>query len=191
GQATAAMLSFGLVLGAGALAAYLGPALVGQVRRRRLRARHALILAGVVVLMLPALNLAYLLPRLAFLPRSSLGLGFRRLQELAAQFSGRPPPPFRVEGAAGPGWPLRLSNAAGLSPGGAGVLLAFGAFWSRRRRIMAIGLAAYALACYLASLRVVAEAVRPLVRSSSLLTFYWHIPSRFEYGTILVLPILA
>jgi hypothetical protein len=191
GQAAAAMLSFGLVLGAGALAAYLGPALVGEVKRRRVRASHALILAGVVAVMLPAVNLAYLLPRLAFLPRSSLGLGFRHLQELAAQFSGRPPPPFRVEGAAGSAWPLRLSNAAGLSLGGAGVVLSFGAFWNRRRRALAIGLAGYGLACYLASLRVVAEALRPFVRSSSLLTFYWHIPSRFEYGTILVLPILA
>ena len=71
-------------------------------------------LSGLLVLGLPAVNAAYLLPRLALTPQTSLGLGYERLSQLSAQLLGRASPPFPGQATA-PTWPLDLATFPGIS----------------------------------------------------------------------------
>jgi hypothetical protein len=80
GQLAAAHLSNGFVLGTVALVVYLVSRSVSDVRRGVRSGRQVLALAALLLFALPLVNLAYFLPRLAYLPRTSPGHGDDRRQ---------------------------------------------------------------------------------------------------------------
>ena len=191
GQLVSAHPTNGLVLGTGALAAYAAGRLSSDVRGGRRTIRAALALgAGLVAAML-AVNVAILLPRLAYLPRTTMGLGFGRLEALAASVSGGPVPAPKL----GPGapllWPLQLSLWPGLYAGAAVLALAFAGWWSRRHRALTVAFSAYAGVTYLLSLDMVARTLAPVVRAIPLGGLYLHSPWRFRLGLLVALPVLA
>src|SRR6266542_3722712 len=83
GQVAAAFLSNGLVLGTGAILSFLVVALARDVRARTRALRPALLVGALPLLAFALANAAYLLPRIAYLPHTTLGLGYVRLEELS------------------------------------------------------------------------------------------------------------
>lgn len=192
GQIAAAHLSHGLVLGSGLLLAYVVARSWADVNGRERTVREVALMAAALLAALPLVNLALLLPHLAYLPRSSLGLSYRELGSLAAEIAGRPPPPFHVGPSAGLTWPLKLATSPGAYLGAAGLALSLG--WWRSRgptRRVAVGLAVFGLVCYLLSLRSVASVLAPAISELPGGDFYRHSPWRFRLGLFLVLPLLA
>src|SRR5439155_25901518 len=93
GQLAAAHFGIGLVMGTGVLVAYLAATAFTWIRREGRAAGNVL---GSLVLLLPALvafNLASLLPRLEYLSRTNLSLGYQGLADLNAHFSSLPSTP--------------------------------------------------------------------------------------------------
>jgi hypothetical protein len=207
GQLVSAHPTNGLVLGSGALAAYGAARLtVRGVRggsepqtagapsgtgERPLGLKRALGLGGLLLGALVAVNLAILLPRLAYLPRTTMGLGFGRLEALAASVSGSPLPEAKVGPGAPVLWPLQLSLWPGAYLGAATLGLAFAGWWSRRHRALMVAFTAYAVVTYLLSLEVVAGILAPVARAVPLGGLYLHSPWRFRLGLLVALPVLA
>jgi hypothetical protein len=190
GQLAATFLSAGSIVGSGALAAYSVYRLRAERREGRLTSRNIAAIVTLLAASLVAVNLAYLLPRLAYTSETSLGLGYDGMRKLALDLTGISEGK-EVGWSTGSTWPLRLSNSPGAYMGAVTLLLCFGAFWIRRYRALAICLTAYGGICYLLGLRVVVEAIAPTIRSWPLADFYLHRPERLRYGTILVLAVLA
>jgi hypothetical protein len=190
GQLAAVHLSQGLVMGSAALLAFTVAWAWDEVRRGRAGAKlvalPALLLAAFF-----AVNLAYLLPRLAYLPRSTVGMGFTRLQELAAELQDRRAPRFSVAKALQPAFPVRLALSPGGYLGAGALLLSFGGLLHRRLRPLALAFLAYGLAFYVLGLRSVAEAIGPTVASLPGGEFYQHNPGRFAYAVPFALAVLA
>lgn len=191
GQLASAHLSHGLVMGTAALAAYLVVALGREVRANRLSAKGTLAFVVLLMVLMPALNLAHLLPVAGYVSRSSLGLGYDGMRELAAQLRGVPVPPLEIFRATEPVWPLKLATSPGGYLGGAALVLAFAPFWSKRMRPLALAFGIYAAVFYGAALRPVVETVAPLIRSVPFADFYAHSPGRFFYAVVFALAILA
>lgn len=190
GQLAAAHLSHGLIVGTGAVVAYLGVRLVGDVRAGRRTAGMATAIGALFVAAWIPLNLAYLLPRLAYLPSSTLGLGYDALAELTERLSGHVPPPVEPRAAGGFSWPLTFATSPGAYLGGISLAVAFAALW-RRRSPAAVGAAILGAACYVLSLPVVARFLAPLVLRIPYGDVYLHAPSRLRYGLLLAIPVLA
>jgi hypothetical protein len=188
GQLAAAHFSIGLVMGSLLLIVYLAAKIPAASRAA---GSGGWGLGIGFVLSLPLVNLAFLLPRLAYVPATSLGLGYARLQDLGNQILGRPAQPFVMGGASGPGWPLSFAISPGTHLGAVALALCFAAWWSRRRRPMVVAFGAFGLLCYLLSLKVVAELIPASVGSSRLATFYLHNPEWFGYPLVLVVAVLA
>ncbi|MGH2681992.1 MAG: YfhO family protein, partial [Actinomycetota bacterium] len=191
GQLVSAHPTNGLVLGTGALAAYGAARLTTDVRQGIRTRTAALGLAGLVLAALVAVNLAILLPRLAYVPRTTMGLGFGRLEALAASLAGDSIPAAKVGPGAPPLWPLQLSLWPGAYLGAATLALAFAGWWARRHRALVAAFSGYAALTYLLSLEVVAGALAPVVRAIPLGGLYLHSPWRFRLGLVVALPVLA
>jgi hypothetical protein len=189
-QLAAAHMSHGLVLGTSALAVYAGITVWRGIRGGTMRRREAFGTLGLLALALPTVSLAFLLPRLAYLPRTSLALGYRRLNDLAAVLGGRAPTAYGVSHAAKAGWIAGLAGPSGAYLGSAGLLLSFGGLWSRRHRPLSVAFLGFAAVAYLLGLRVVAERLAAVVGPLPRGDFYLHAPSRFSYGVILAAAIL-
>jgi hypothetical protein len=191
GQLVSAHPTNGLVLGSGALAAYGVARLAADVRRGVRTTGAALGLAGLLVATLVGVNLAILLPRLAYIPRTTMGLGFGRLEALAATLSGGPVPEAKVGPGAPALWPLQLSLWPGAYLGATTLGLAFAGWWSRRHRTLVVAFSSYAAVTYVLSLELVARAVAPVARAVPLGALYLHSPWRFRLGLLVALPVLA
>jgi hypothetical protein len=192
GQIAAAHLSHGLVTGTALLVVYVVFRLASRAGDGRDWRRAA---AMLVVLLgsLAAVNLAYLLPRISYLPHTSLGLGYAQLNDLAARLSGQPPPPVRPgEGLfVGADWPFGLASAPGAYLGAAALALSFAGLWSKRHRGLTIMLLSFGFAFYVLSLHGVATRIGPHITWVPFADFYVHAPVRFRYGVIAVLPLLT
>jgi hypothetical protein len=189
GQLAAAHMSHGLIIGTGILLAYGVARVSGEVRAGRRTGRDALLLTVLLVVALPLANLAFFLPRLMYLPRTSLAQGYQRLADLAAMLSGRPAGFLRPGFSATWPWPLTFSTSTGVYLGSVTLALSFAAVWVRRFRRLLIALGVYAGLCYVLSLRGFAEFVAPVVRGLPFGDFYLHEPSRFRYGVLLALAV--
>jgi hypothetical protein len=190
GQVAAIHLSQGLVMGTAAFVSLCAYRAIKAVKEGEMSFGQVLGLIALMVVALVAVNLAYFLPRLAFLPRSIFSLGFRELAEISAGFRGREPT-FEVGKALAPTFPLRL----GLSPGGylgaiALMLVAAGLF-SRRLRWLALTFLIYASVFFLASSRWVIEAFEPLLLNLPGGEFAVHNPGRLAYAVPFALAITA
>ncbi len=192
GQIAAAHLSHGLVIGTGLLIFYLAYRSVALVRSG---ASGALFASGLFVLALAALpmvNLAGLLPRLAYLPHTTLGLGYKKLSELDAQVSGRPLRPVLRESARFDWyWILGLASSPGAYLGAVAMALSFAGLWLKRLRGLTITLLVFGALSYLLSLPALATRLSPHIESLPFADFYVHVPARFRYGVVAVLPLLV
>ena len=189
GQVAAANLSDGLVIGTTALAAFVLARSLRDVRRGARRAREAFLLAGLLVVGLPLLTLAYFVPRVAYLPRTSIGMGYDRLDALTLQLTGTRGEYLPFEGGTGPAWPARLA----LSPGiylGASLGLVFAGWRAPRFRSLTVAFAAFGLLSYLLMLQAVARVIAPAL-PTFVRSFYLHDPSRFRFGLLIAMAILA
>ena len=87
GQLAAAHFSTGLAMGSLAVITYLAARIVADARTGEVRARDSLKVVALLVVAVPLVNLAFLLPRLLYLPRTSIGLGYDRLETLSRSLS--------------------------------------------------------------------------------------------------------
>ncbi len=191
GQIAAAHLSQGLVIGTMVVLSYLVGRSWIDAREGRRTARESALLVAATVAAVPLLNLALLLPRLAYLPHTSFGLGYPGLEAAAAHIAGKPAPAAGIGTATTPPWPLKLATTPGAYLGAVGLALSLAWWRSRRGRPLAVALAACGAASYLLSLRVVASALQPVVRHLPRGDVYLHSPWRFRFGVLMVVPLLA
>ncbi|MDP9343795.1 MAG: YfhO family protein [Actinomycetota bacterium] len=191
GQVAAAHLSDGLVIASLALVVFVVVRVGADLRARRRTGRASAALAGLLVAALPLVNLAGLVPRLAYLSRTSLSLGYRGIQVRAAELAGRHPFPFKVGPSSHTDWPLGLTTAPGSYVGAAALVLALAAWGSRRHRSLALAFGLIGAISYALSIRVVAAWLAPHLEGSTFGQFYLHEPERFRFGTILAVPVLA
>ena len=91
GQLVAIHLSQGLVMGTVALLALCAYRGVRAIKEGEMSSGQVLGLIALIVVALGAVDLAYLLPRLAYLQRSIFSLGFRELAEVSAASEGESP----------------------------------------------------------------------------------------------------
>jgi hypothetical protein len=190
GQLAAAHLSDGLVIGTGALVAYLGVHLIADVRAKRRGGTEALMLAALLVLAFPLLNAAILLPRLSHIPETSLAKGYRALQILNASLTGRVLRPLSTGGYE-PTFPLKFATGGGVYLGGIALALAFAGWRARRFRVLMWSFSLFAAISYLIGLHAVAKVVTPIFGDSFIGTNYGHAVHRLSWGLIIALPILA
>jgi len=190
GQLAAAHLSNGLAVGTAALVVYLAVSLASGIRRGERSPRQATGLVALVLVAVPLVNLAYFLPRLAYLPRTTLGLGYGRLQALSRAYSGMAPVGSLPGASYPPTSPLRFAASPGLYLGAAALALTF-AGWRSARRPLAVGFAAFGALCYVASLHVVATFVAVHLQHFPLAGFYLREPERFVFGLPIAIGVLA
>ena len=190
GQVAAANLSDGLVIATAALGAFVLGSSLREVRNGDRRRREAVALAGLLLVALPLVNLAYLLPRLAYLPRTSIALGYQRLDQLTGQLTGSRGEYLPFEGGTGPAWPARLALSPGVYLGAASLGLMFAGWRATRLRALTMTFAAFGLLCYLLMLQTVARVIAPAL-PAFIRSFYLHDPSRFRFGLLLSMAVLA
>jgi hypothetical protein len=192
GQLAAAHFSVGLLIGSAALAAYVSARAAIEFRsqggRASLRvAGTAGLLAGSLLLV----NAAYLLPRLAYVSTTSLGLGYARLQTLSVQLWGHPGT-ARVSGPAiGPNTPLGFAGTPGLYVGALVLALVFAGMFSKQLRPLAIAFSAYGLVFYLLAQKFGVRHLGPHVASTRPGDLYLHQPHWLAFSLILILPLLG
>lgn len=190
GQVAAAHMSHGLILATGILVFYAVAKSLAEVRAGR-TGRQMLVVAGLLVAALPLVNLAFFLPRLAYLPRTTLALGYDRLETLGNQLAGRPPSPAPLGAAVSPPWVLGFATSPGAYLGTTALALSFAGWWLRRNRYLVMTFTAFAAFSYFLSLRIVASAVETNLSWLPLSDLYLHEPARLRYGVLLALPVLA
>jgi hypothetical protein len=176
GQLAAAHAGHGLVMGTIALVAYVGVKWTWRPRQGDDTIRDVGMSVALLLPVTAMVNLAYLVPRLAYLPRTSYQVSYASL----AQLNGRDL-----------GWPLHLSASPGMYLGAVVLGLAFAASWSRRHRGLAVAFTAFGAASYVLSLKVVADHLASILKGMPVLDFYRHYPGRFVLGVILAIPVLG
>jgi hypothetical protein len=191
GQVAGANLTDGLMIATGALALYAAARLVGDVRAHTRPRGQALAMAGLLAAALPAVNLAVLIPRLAYLPRTSLGLGYQGLEAMSQQLTGRATSGLVFEPGTGLLWPLRLVLSPGMHLGAVALALAFAGWAARGRRHLAGAFALFGLLCYVLMLQAVSVRLAPRLRGTTLGDLYLHDPSRFRFGLLISIAVLA
>jgi hypothetical protein len=190
GQLAAAHLSQGLIVGTGVLVSYVAIHLVVQLWRKERSTKEAVALGGLMLIALPLVNLAFFLPRIFYLPETTLGRGYRTLQILRYQLAGSPRPPFALGGNA-PTFPLSLSAAGGAYLGAVVLGLAFAGWRARRLGRLWLSFVAYVVGAYLLSLHLTAKVLAPNGGSGIIGSFYGHGVHRLSWGLVLALPVLG
>ncbi len=187
GQLAASFLTTGVLLGTMALVLY-GVARVSiEVRAGRLERTQSLILGAIVVVSLPMVNLAYLWPRLVYLPRTTIALGYERLQQLT------PDDPVSAM-AQVPTWPLKLVASPGTYLGAVALALVFAGWGSRalRDRLPVIAaLTSFGTLTYLLTLPSVNDWVPRLPLPDTVASILVHVPLRNLFGVLVALAALA
>jgi hypothetical protein len=193
GQIAAAHFSTGLVIGTMLIAASLAASPWRRAGEDGTAPRRAAIIGrvGLLAASAVALNLAFLLPRIALVPETSLGQGYAALDALNRQIAGLPAGPAALGGAGGPAWPLKLATSGGAYLGAVALALSFAGAWNPRHRRLWIAFAAAAVLTYLLSLHAAAAAVPAAIRSWRIVGVYLHSPEWFGYGTVFALAVLS
>ncbi|HEV8681526.1 MAG TPA: YfhO family protein [Actinomycetota bacterium] len=191
GQILASHASHGFIIGSAAVVAYLAARVVADRRRRELRGLQALLILALPLVAFPLVNLAFLLPRLAYLPRTTLGGGYEHLRALAKEVvPGSLGPPV-AQRASPPQWMLKLSSAPGAYLGAGALALSFAGAWSRRHIHLVLGFAAYGLVFYVVSQQAVADAVGGLGSWVPFSDLLFHVPLRMSFAVLVAIPVLC
>lgn len=191
GQVAAAQFTDGAVIGTGALLTYIAVA-VWRRRRDRAPLRGSAASVAILIVAIPLVDAALLAPRLAYLPRTSLGLGYQTLDLLARQLAGLPPIQELAAGSSlsrisALGFPEGLSFAIGAI----GVLVAFAGLWSRRVRPLAVAFTAYGVVYLAAAWQDVASVLGPPLAHVPHGDFYLQAPARLFNALPIALGILV
>jgi hypothetical protein len=218
GQIAAMHPSFGLVLGTGIVAAYVGFELVAGAIGGRRALVPSLALALLVGTSFVLVNGAVFLPRLALVPRTSIGLTYREMGALGRELPHLRPPAMRAPpaatGSASPrapatalgssaaarpaerfsilkrlGWPF-LEYPSGAYLGIAVLALSGAGLWSRKHRVVVSALIAFCASCLILGLPSVMDALKGMLPPFAD-SLYVHHRHRFVYGPLLALPLLA
>jgi hypothetical protein len=176
GQLLAAHPGHGALIGTAAVLAYLVAATVPAIRSGAWSRRTAVTALALLAVATVGVNLAWLLPRLAYVPHTSYGESYAATAQLVSVGAARP---------------LKLAAVPGTYLGAAGLLLASAGVWLGRRRHLSIAFIAFGVAGYVASLGPVARWLAPRVASVPGLSFYRHYPDRFQLALLLSIPVLA
>lgn len=190
-QIAASNLSDGLVIGTSAVAAYVIARLVVDVRAGRRTSGDAFAIVGLIAVAWPLVDLAYFLPRAAYLPRTSIALGYRQLFLRSRRLTGNQTFGLVFGTGVGNTWPLRLALAPGAYLGAASLALVFAGWRSKTTRPLALGFGLYGAISYVLMLQWFARGLPNAVKRSSLTGFYFHDPSRFRFGLLVALAVLA
>ena len=190
GQLAAAHFSVGMLMGTGLLAVYLVTK-VWDPRDdgRRPSRKQVVALGGALAGGLLLVNAAYLVPRIAYLPHTSLALGYAGLDRLATELSG-----FAVHRgipASSPTWPLKLATTPGAHPGALALSLVFVPLASRRFRTLAIAFSSFGAVLYVLTQRSVASWIRNAGVSWRPVDTYLHSPEWWGYGLLVIMAVLA
>jgi hypothetical protein len=191
GQVASAHFSNGQLIGTATLVVYLLAASLRQIRARQLRWVTAGLTAGLLVSGLVVINLAVLAPRVEYLPRTTLSVGYPRLVQLDRAAAGGENPDR--EGRAMPAaWPLKFTTAPGAFFGATVLVLAFAALWSRTRRALTIAFIVSLAASWILSTQTVVDVLSPKLGVVPFADqIYSHQPWRFGIAFFLLVPILA
>jgi len=189
GQIVASFLPVGVLLGSVALVGYGVARTVVEVRSGRLPLAASVTLGAIVGASVATINLAYLLPRLAYVPRTSLSLGYEQLQQLEDRLSHLPLP-IQLPGSHMAAWPLKLVASPGMYLGGISIVLAFAAWGTKRLRPIVVALALFGALGYLLTLHGFVESLGRLV-GSRVGSFLVHNGGRSLFAVVFALAALA
>lgn len=197
-QIAAAHLTNGLLFGSATVGLYVVARLATEIRAGRRTFRVAGAEALGMAVALPVLGAAVLVPRLALLPRTSIGHGYVALGALTQQLShlGSVPPsalyPLNVHGI-GPWWGTAFARGPGGYIGALAILLLPMAFLHRRWRLPAIGFALLGFLGWLANLDGLIRSgpIREFAIQHGLGELWLRSPYRFRYLLVLSLAVLA
>ncbi|MDP9222619.1 MAG: hypothetical protein M3P18_01970, partial [Actinomycetota bacterium] len=190
-QLAASHLSNGLITGTGALVVYVIVAVSRGLKTKDLTWRRVVALSALLTTALPTVSLAYLLPRLHYIPETDLTLGYDGMRQVAARFAGIHVRALKIVLAANATWPLRLGTSPGAYAGAIPLLLSFGGLFNKRHRRLTAALLVYAAVLYVVAMKAVVARIAPLVHSLPFADFYPHRPERFRYGILLAIAVLA
>lgn len=177
GQLAAAYFAHGLVLGTGAVAAYAVARSVADIRAGRVGGLGATAAVLALPVAFVGMNLAFLLPRLAYVGGSSYGQAVASLQQLG--------------GLRPPDWPLKFSTTPGGYAGAAALALSFAGWWSKDRRALMVAFSGFGLASYVVSLKAVGRPLAGALKGVPVLGLYSHYPGRLSLGVLIALPVLV
>jgi membrane protein YfhO len=189
GQLADAHMSNGLLIGTAALLVYVGVRVGAAVRARDWRGPA--LSAALLLLALPLINVAVFLPRLPFIHRSSLGLGYLTLQRASESLRHTPARPFEIGASSEPSWPLGFSTAPGSYLGAVALGLAFAGWRVRRQLPLVIAFAVFGAVGFVLSLQPVAKWAMPHVVGFGPAQIWLHEPVRFRYAVLLAVTILV
>lgn len=192
-QVAAAHLTDGVLVATALMALYFAARGALQVRSGERTGASVVLLATGLTLALPLLAAAVFLPRLALIPRTSVGHGYLELVRIASRLSDAPTPPVLYERGTGVWWGTSFARGAAGYVGAAAILLVPAAFSSRRWRLPASAFALAALGGYLLNLDrlVAAGPVRDLALRSGIGELWLRSPERFKYVVLLAFAALA
>jgi hypothetical protein len=192
GQVAAAHLAFGILVGTGAAFAYALSRIISDARAGRRPLRESLAMVGLVVGAAILLNLGYLLPVMANLSSTTLGLGYQKVAALSLRFShGQWDGGALARASVAPTWPLQLSLSPGLYLGAVPMLLAFAGLWHPQRRALFVAFGLLGAVSFVLGLSVTTRNMPHALRASSLGDLYLHHTDRFRDGLLFALPLLA
>jgi hypothetical protein len=175
GQLFAAHSGHGVAIGTICLIAYLLTKALVVVPEKRQGWVGSLLPSLLLVVLFVGVNLALLLPRLHYLPETSLGRGYAS---------------SAVEGGMPPAWPLRFATAPGGYLGAIPLTLSFAWLWDRRFRALGGGFAAFGVLSYLLGSTVAGHLFSSAMGSGPLRS-WTHFNGRFSFGVLIALPVLA
>jgi hypothetical protein len=189
GQLAGSYMSTGLTVGTAGILAFLLARTVADVMSGRRRPLEALGAAAFLVAILFPVNLAVFLPRIAYLPHTTVGFGYGRLFALSHRLVRWPP--MLIPAGAQPSWPLGLAHAPGSYLGAVTLALSPAALWSRRYRGLAVAFAVYGAVLYALSLHATAMWVYHHASALPLADQYLHDPGRLRYFFVLPMAVLG
>jgi len=189
GQLASAHFSTGLVVGTAFFGVYLLTKAVTDVLAKRSTPAPAFLRVSFVLAASALVGLAFLIPRLVYLRRTPLGLGFDHLQTLYLQFGGRPG--SVLSGTSPPPWPLAMAMSPGIHQGAIALGLCFGGLMIQERRWLTAVFGSLGFVCYALTLPVAERILHPRVASSFLSGAYLHAPNRLVPGVLVAVSVLA
>jgi hypothetical protein len=192
-QVAAAHLTHGLVMAVMVVGLYVVARSMALVRTGVRSTRGAVVAGLSLFLAFPVLAAAVFVPRVALLPRSSLGHGYVELARLTAELSGPLPRPILADVGVSPWWGTSFARGPGGFVGSAAILLIAVALWSRRWRLPAVAFTIAGAIGWLLNLDwlVGSQGIRDLVLPSWLGEMWLRDPARLRYLPLIAFAALA
>jgi len=193
GQVAAAHPTNGLFMGLTVLFVYVLTRCIAQVQAGMRSIRSAMGSGLALFVAFVPLSAAILIPRLALAPRTALVRGYRELDQMAAQLSGRPAPSALAVHGLSPWWGTSFARGPGGYVGALAILLIAVAFSSRRWRLPAAGFAVIGAMAWASNLDWVVRAppIRGVAAATRLGELWLRSPDRFQYFLMLSFATLA